>query len=61
VLDKSKCTSCLLCWIYCPDNSVIVIDGTVEGFDYEHCKGCGICAEVCPDRNKAIEMVLETQ
>ena len=48
VVDKSKCINCLQCWIYCPDSSVIVKDGKMEGFDYEHCKGCGICASICP-------------
>lgn len=59
VRDEEKCTDCLLCWIYCPDSSVIVSDGKVTGFDYDHCKGCGICAEMCPPRVKAIEMVEE--
>ena len=48
VVDKSKCIHCLQCWIYCPDSSVIVKDGKMEGFDYEHCKGCAICASICP-------------
>ena len=61
VLDKEKCNHCLICWVFCPDNAVVVKDGKMEGFDYEHCKGCGICAEVCPDRAKAITMVLENQ
>ena len=48
VLDKDKCINCLFCWMYCPDNSVIVKDGKMEGFKMSHCKGCGICAQVCP-------------
>jgi pyruvate ferredoxin oxidoreductase delta subunit len=48
VIDKSKCINCLQCWIYCPDSSVIVKDGRMVGFDYEHCKGCSICARICP-------------
>jgi pyruvate ferredoxin oxidoreductase delta subunit len=57
IIDQSKCTKCLLCWIYCPDMAVKRIDsGSVE-IDYEFCKGCGICAEVCPP--KAIKMVEE--
>lgn len=57
VLDKEKCTNCLLCWIYCPDSSVIVEDEDVRGFDLVHCKGCGICSVECPV--KCIEMVLD--
>ena len=53
-LDSNKCINCLACWMYCPDNSVIVKDGVMEGFKMSHCKGCGICAQVCP--KKAITM-----
>lgn len=55
--DKEKCTSCLLCFIYCPDSSVIVDDGKMVGINYDYCKGCGICEEVCPTH--AIQMEIE--
>lgn len=61
VWDKSKCISCLFCWIYCPDGSIRVEDGKVVGIDYKHCKGCGICARECPPKVKAIKMVPEGQ
>ncbi len=48
VHDMEQCTHCLICWVYCPDASIIVEDGRWVRFDYDHCKGCGICAEVCP-------------
>ena len=48
VRNEKKCTHCLLCWIYCPDSSILVKDKKMVGFDYEHCKGDGICASVCP-------------
>ena len=54
VRDESKCSQCLLCWIYCPDSSIKIKDGEVVGIDYDHCKGCGICAKICP--KKCIEM-----
>ncbi|GAF72784.1 unnamed protein product, partial [marine sediment metagenome] len=50
--DAEKCTSCLRCWILCPDSAIIVEDGKVVGIDYNHCKGCGICARECPDKIK---------
>jgi len=56
VVDHKKCTLCMLCWIYCPDSSVVLAEGKIE-FDYDHCKGCGICANECPA--KAIRMELE--
>jgi len=57
VVDQEKCTNCLLCWIYCPDSSILVEDEEMVGYDYDHCKGCGICAAICPLH--AIEMVRE--
>jgi pyruvate ferredoxin oxidoreductase delta subunit len=57
VCDEEKCTNCLICWIYCPDNSVIVKGGKRVGFKLTHCKGCGICANQCPV--KCIKMVEE--
>lgn len=48
--DESKCIHCLLCWIYCPDSSILVKDGKMIGFNYDYCKGCGICASVCPKK-----------
>lgn len=51
---KDKCNNCLLCYIYCPDDSILMEDGKVVGIDYDYCKGCGICEKVCAA--KAIEM-----
>lgn len=51
---KDKCNNCLLCYIYCPDDSILMEDGKVVGIDYDYCKGCGICEGVCVP--KAIEM-----
>ena len=48
VLDKEKCTQCLLCTPVCPDSCIPVKNGEREDFDLDHCKGCGICASVCP-------------
>ncbi|MCG7840332.1 MAG: 4Fe-4S binding protein [Methanomassiliicoccales archaeon] len=56
-VDQDKCTNCLTCWIYCPDNSVLVENEKMTGFKYSHCKGCGICANQCPA--KAIAMIEE--
>jgi pyruvate ferredoxin oxidoreductase delta subunit len=61
ILDKNKCTSCLICWIFCPDTSIVVKDGKVTGIDLEHCKGCGICARECPLKDKAVTMQLESK
>ncbi|MCK4256439.1 4Fe-4S binding protein [candidate division WOR-3 bacterium] len=54
IFSKEKCTNCLLCYIYCPDDSIIMKNDKVVGIDYDFCKGCGICAKIC--KAKAIEM-----
>lgn len=57
--NEDKCVHCMMCWLYCPDNSIIVKDEKMMGIDYEYCKGCGVCASVCP--TKAISMEPETK
>jgi pyruvate ferredoxin oxidoreductase delta subunit len=52
VRDYDQCTHCMICWVNCPDSSIVVKDSKVVGFDYDHCKGCGICANVCPVKVK---------
>ncbi len=54
IRDEKKCTQCMMCWIYCPDNCIIAKDGKLDRTDFDFCKGCGICAEICPV--KCIEM-----
>ncbi|MFQ5464969.1 MAG: 4Fe-4S binding protein [Thermodesulfobacteriota bacterium] len=56
ILNKDKCTNCLICWVACPDSAIIAEEGKMLGFVLDHCKGCGICSEVCPDKVKAITM-----
>jgi pyruvate ferredoxin oxidoreductase delta subunit len=57
IRDEEKCTNCLICWILCPDGSILVEDEKLTGIDLAHCKGCGICARECPV--DAINMVEE--
>ena len=59
IWDAAKCTSCMMCWLYCPDMAIQAEGGKVVGIDYDHCKGCGICSSVCPVKGKAINMVPE--
>ncbi len=56
IIDESKCTKCLLCWIYCPEPSIDRAGECVK-INYDFCKGCGLCASECP--TKAIKMVEE--
>jgi len=46
-LDPDKCNRCGICWMYCPDNAVVV-EGDAYQISYRYCKGCGICATECP-------------
>ena len=56
IVEKEKCVNCLICWIYCPDSSIMRREKWVE-INYDYCKGCGICARECP--TKAITMTEE--
>ncbi|MCS7111867.1 MAG: 4Fe-4S binding protein [Ignisphaera sp.] len=70
IINQEKCVRCLLCWVYCPDMSIYIIDKpyrtsmgrewkfSVE-VDYNFCKGCGICVEECPV--KAIDFIEEVK
>lgn len=58
VWDKEKCINCFICWIYCPEASIVVENEEVKGINYDYCKGCGICAHECP--KKAINMEEES-
>ncbi len=59
ILDLEKCVHCFICFIFCPDSSILFTDDKVLGFNLQHCKGCGICAEQCP--TKAIKMISEAE
>ena len=50
MLHINKCTNCMICYIYCPDTSVVIDKekAVMKGFDLNFCKGCGVCAAVCP-------------
>jgi 2-oxoacid:acceptor oxidoreductase delta subunit (pyruvate/2-ketoisovalerate family) len=62
IFHAERCIQCFLCWIYCPDASIIAKDGKVVGIDYYHCKGCGICSQECPVKgDKAITMIDESE
>jgi pyruvate ferredoxin oxidoreductase delta subunit len=43
-----KCKHCMLCFPFCPDSAIPVVNGKRQDFDLMHCKGCGICAKICP-------------
>jgi pyruvate ferredoxin oxidoreductase delta subunit len=56
VADPKKCRKCTICWKFCPDAAIKLVDG-VPVIDLQYCKGCGICSFECPA--KCIVMVKE--
>jgi len=58
VRNADACIHCMICWVFCPDSSILVENEKMVGFDLDHCKGCGICAQQCP--TDCIEMVEES-
>ncbi|HZX44682.1 MAG TPA: 4Fe-4S binding protein [Candidatus Nanoarchaeia archaeon] len=59
IVEETKCSSCMFCVAFCPENCIHVKDGKRSDIDLEYCKGCGICANVCP--TKAIKMQEEAK
>lgn len=47
VVDKTKCIKCGVCWMYCPDCSIVQGEDGYFTADPDYCKGCGICAHEC--------------
>ncbi|MGA2572641.1 MAG: 4Fe-4S binding protein [Candidatus Methanomethylicaceae archaeon] len=56
-LDKKKCTKCGMCWLYCPEAAIKILDDGSYEINLTYCKGCGICSKACA--LKAITMVKE--
>ncbi len=48
------CTGCDLCFLICPDLSILRAGKTGYTVKREYCKGCGMCATTCP--GQVIEM-----
>jgi len=59
IVDMAKCNKCGLCWLYCPDGAIKILDDGYYEPDLYYCKGCGICASECPAN--AITMVAEEE
>jgi pyruvate ferredoxin oxidoreductase delta subunit len=45
-VEKSKCTRCGQCYLYCPTGCIEDKDTHFEA-NMLFCKGCGVCAKVC--------------
>ena len=50
------CNECEVCYVFCPDLSIIIDGGTVKyRINYDYCKGCGICIAECPRNALSVE------
>ena len=48
VIDYSRCTKCMVCFVYCPDSCITLESDLTPRIDLENCKGCMVCAVECP-------------
>jgi len=48
VIDYARCTTCMVCYIYCPESAIVMNAGGKVEIDYDNCKGCMICMNECP-------------
>jgi len=56
-VDRSRCTKCGMCWLYCPDSAIEAKEDGSYDVNLAYCKGCGICEKACA--LKLIKMVKE--
>lgn len=59
-VDVGKCTGCKMCWIFCPEHCIEMVEGK-SVVNYDFCKGCGICAEECPVSAMSMRIESETE
>ena len=57
-ISQEKCNRCGLCYLYCPEGTVLFKNAPAPAINLTYCKGCGICASECP--RKAIAMKPES-
>lgn len=53
-VSREKCNRCGICYLYCPEGTMIFKPDSGPEVNLTFCKGCGICASECP--RKAISM-----
>lgn len=49
-IDYERCTTCMICFAYCPESAIILREDKKLAIDYENCKGCLICYRECPPK-----------
>jgi len=56
--NETTCIDCFFCWVFCPDNAIIVENEKIIGINYDYCKGCGVCVNECPVKNEPKPLVM---
>jgi len=56
--NGSTCINCFFCWVFCPENAIIVEHEKVAGINYDYCKGCGICVNECPVKREPLPLIM---
>jgi len=56
--DETNCIHCFFCWVFCPDNAIIIENQKVTRINYDYCKGCGICANECPVKQEPKPLIM---
>jgi len=55
VIDYKRCTTCMICFAYCPESAIVLGEDKKLAIEYENCKGCLICYKECPPKAIAFE------
>lgn len=60
-IDYDKCTSCMICYTYCPESALTLRPDGKPEIDYDNCKGCLICYRECPPKAITVEREIEVE
>ena len=55
------CVHCFFCWLFCPENAIIVHNNRVTEINYDFCNGCGLCVAECPVNKDPLPLTLPTE
>ena len=59
--NAENCINCFFCWVFCPENAIIVENDKVCGINYDYCKGCFICSNECPVKKEPKPLVVVSE
>ena len=47
VVDRDKCIKCGVCYLFCPDSAIKMVDEGYFEADEDLCNGCGVSKSQC--------------